>query len=50
MQKTRLKFRTVAENPLKTEMISLSYDVNGHVYSKSKSIQLCSQKSKPVAV
>jgi len=25
---------------LKTEVISFSYDVNGYVYSKSKSIQL----------
>jgi len=27
-------------NRQKTEMISISYDVNDHVYSKSKSIQL----------
>jgi len=24
-----------------TSMISLSYDINDHVYSKTKSVQLC---------
>jgi len=27
-------------NCQKTEMISLSYDVNDHIYSKSKSVKL----------
>jgi len=35
------KFLTVTEKPSKIELISLSYDVNDHVYSKSKSIYLC---------
>jgi len=33
------KFLTVSEKSLKTEMISLSYDVIDNVYSKSKSVQ-----------
>jgi len=32
------KFHTVTEKSFKNEMISIGYDVNNHVYSKSKPI------------
>jgi len=40
MQKISEIFLPLPRNRKKTEIDSLSYDVNEHVYSKSKSVQL----------
>jgi len=40
MKKFHQKFFTVTEKLQKSENILLSYDVNGHVYSKLKSVKL----------
>jgi len=42
MQKSRPNIPYRQREIVKNENISLSYDVNGYVYSKSKSVQLCS--------